>query len=160
MLDRDREMETLRKEIKRLRDIEEIGRLKHRYCQFADGIDGTTHAKELALLFTEQGKWSVNGKVTVGRRAIENEATSAIRPWRIAFHCVMSPLIDVNEDRATGRWYGLFPLIPMGSSDIVWLGGVYDERYLRTDEGWLFESVKIDLALNANALDRQSAQQN
>jgi len=158
MLDRDAEILMLRQELRRLRDIEEIGRLKHRYCQFADGVDGVTRGAEFARLFTENGTWAVGCNVAVGRREIEDAATKAIVPWRIAFHCVMRPLIDVNDDSATGRWYGLFPLIPKGKSDIVWLGGVYEDRYTRAEEGWLFESVKINFALNANALDGEPAQ--
>jgi len=152
MLHRDSEITMLRRELGRLCDIEQISRLKHRYCQFADGVDGVTNAGDFARLFTENGTWAVGTNVAIGRRAIEDAATTAMRPWRIAFHCVMRPLIDVNEDSATGRWYGLFPLIPMGQRDIVWLGGVYEDRYTRAEEGWLFESVKIDFTLNPNAL--------
>ncbi|TFH21536.1 MAG: hypothetical protein E4H03_10430 [Myxococcales bacterium] len=47
--------------------------------------------------------------------------------------------------RSTGRWYLWQPMVLRGSDARMWLCAQYDDRYVRTSEGWRFEHVKISI---------------
>jgi len=129
--------------VQRLIDIEDIKQLKARYAAYCDN---DYEADALAALFTENAIWD-GGALghAEGREAIRAFFHDAPATVSFAVHTVTNPLIDVDGARATGRWYLWQPMVLRGSDACMWLCARYDDRYVRTSEGWRFEHVKISI---------------
>ena len=57
-------------------------------------------------------------------------------------HFFIAPQINVEDDRATGRWELLSPFTrPDGTS--LWMAGVEDDTYRKVDGVWLHESMVL-----------------
>ncbi|HTY56039.1 MAG TPA: nuclear transport factor 2 family protein [Candidatus Binataceae bacterium] len=130
----------LEERIQRIEDIEAIRKLKARYCAFCDnGYD----AHGLAALFTEDAVWDGGAfGYFEGRKAIHDFFAGISKRLSFAMHYVMNPLIDVEGDHATGRWY-LFEPCTFDGSEPVWGAAYYDDRYIKVGGVWKFQSVKI-----------------
>ena len=141
--------QSLESRIRRLEDIEAIKQLKARYCALCDdGYD----ADQLTDLFTEDALWH-GGSLGVarGREKIRKffQNTPAVMPF--AVHMVMNPVIEVDGDTATGRWY-LFQAATLKAVEngadkrvdgALWGSARYDEEYVRVDGEWKFKSLRL-----------------
>jgi ketosteroid isomerase-like protein len=146
--------------LRRLEDIEEIKKLKARYCEACDGgWDGrASHDYEkIVALFAEDGVWE--GGV-YGRR----EGRDAIREYYqhnpevpFAFHLLTNPIIEVDGDHATGRWHLLISLTQADRTAVL-VGGVFDDQYVRTAQGWRIGRSQFSLALHTPYSGTWSAQ--
>jgi len=91
------------------------------------------------------------------RQAKETAATKFAEPLREALFRVTNMRdIDVDGDRATGRWRILMPCTIMDGDEKAsrWLLGDYEEEYVRRNGAWLFK--KIDYLMNFNVAFDQS----
>lgn len=127
-------------------DIEAIKQLKAEYCYaFDEGrID------DVANLFTEDGvcEFGPNfGGTHVGRETIRNffwrmpEADPANRGTVI--HAATNPLIKVDGDSATGKWY-FTVLNARAVEQPLRIIGRYDEEYRRVDGAWKIRRISIE----------------
>ena len=130
--------------LQRLEDIESIKQLKARYCAFCDE---NYHPQGIASLFTDDGVWDGGD---LGRAEGNAEITKffeqAPSAFSFAIHNVMNPIIEVDGDRATGRWYLLQPLIRRsrdGKERAMWLAGRYEDEYVRIGPEWKFKRLKF-----------------
>ena len=58
-------------------------------------------------------------------------------------HYMMNPIIDVDDDRATGTWY-LFQTCTFAEGNTpVWGAARYDEEYVREADGWKFQNLRL-----------------
>ncbi len=147
----DREPESLEQRLRRLEDIEEIKKLKARYCEACDGgWDGRAshNIEKIVAVFAQDGVW--DGGV-YGRR----EGREALRDYYqhnpevpFAFHLLTNPIIEVNGDYATGNWHLLISLTQADQSSVL-IGGVFDDEYTRTAEGWRIKRSRFSLALHS-----------
>ena len=127
-----------------LEDIEAIRKLKARYCA---ACDDDHNPVTLATLFAEHATWeaSTMGKAE-GRAAIAEMLGAVGTSGRIrrSAHNVFNPVIEVDGDRASGQWR-LIMLYTENAGDggtrYQRIIGTYDERYVRVDGDWLFESL-------------------
>ena len=112
------DLEALERRIRRLEDLEEIKQLKARYAAYCDaGYD----ADALADLFTTDAVWD-------GGMLGRNEGREAIRQFfrgssqRISFavHNILSPIIEIAGDTATGTWYLLQTCTYIKGNQAVW----------------------------------------
>lgn len=132
--------------IKRLEDIEEIKRLKFRYCSLCDvGFD----ADELSKLFTEDAVWEAGepwGNFT-GPKAIGEFFRTCPDSIGFSYHAVSNGEIDVDGDSAKGRWRTIIPCSLKGEEGLVptWMFCDYDEEYRRVNGRWLFSRVVGDV---------------
>ena len=131
--------------VRRLEDIEALKQLKHRYAAFCDqdyDPDG------LAPLFTENAIWDggMMGRYE-GREAIRNFFSEAPKVVPFAIHHVTNPIIDVDGDHATGRWYLWQPCTVSPAGEALWMAGRYFDEYRREDGIWRFEHVQIELRM-------------
>jgi len=142
-------LEMLEARLRRLEDIEAIRRLKAAYCACGDGgwpEHGPSHMGPFADLFVEDAVWDGRpiAAFAEGREAIHELVVLGSRPIPFVMHNVMNPEIDIAADgnTATGKWHVIAPLSrPDGSSHLIF--GTYDERYVRTAQGWRFQSIRF-----------------
>ena len=124
--------------IRRLEDLEAISRLMSLYCYHADNRDGENWSQ----VFTEDGVFETDlygtyeGRATI--RALEHRS--------FAIHYATNAIIDIDGDRARGRWLLLMPCSfddGAGRKRAIWAGAKYENDLLRTSEGWRFKRVKL-----------------
>lgn len=127
-------------------EIESIKQLKAEYCYAFD----EARIDDLANLFTVDGvcEFGPNfGGTHVGRETIRiffktmPEADPANR-GSVA-HTVTTPLIKLDGDSATGKWY-FSVLNARGSEQPLRIFGRYDEEYLRVADTWKFKRISIE----------------
>lgn len=127
----------MERELQRLKDIEAIIRLRSLYCYYADLKD----CDNWANLFTEDGVFETDVfGVYEGRETIR-----ALQHLPFAVHYVMNPIIDVDGDRATGKWLLFEPCsFPVGKKRRpVWGMAKYEDEYRRIGGEWKFKRVKL-----------------
>ncbi len=132
-----------------LESIEAIKRLKHDYCAYCDaGYD----ADGIASQFVEDGIWDAGeafGRYE-GREAIRTFFMGVSKQIVFAAHMVTNERIEVDVDANTarGRWWIIMPATTIddeGARTAVWLLGEYDDRYVRREGRWLFQSVEATI---------------
>ena len=134
-------LQELEKRVQTLEDIEAIKKLKARYCGYCDaGYD----ADGLISLFTDDAVWDGGsfGRYE-GRKAIYDFFAGVSKLLPFALHYVMNPQIDVEGDRASGRWYLLEPCTFAQGSQAVWGAAYYEDRYVKVGGAWKFQEVKL-----------------
>jgi ketosteroid isomerase-like protein len=143
---------TIEERLRVLEDREEIIKLKARYVNYNDGgWNGPTHAHpdEVADMFVEDGIWdgSPMAGYARGREQIrELFRNFAAMPFIV--HYVSNPLIEVDGDTASGHWHALVTAT-LPDKSAIWILGIYDERYVRTQDGWKFETLRFISAANS-----------
>jgi len=137
--------------LRRLEDIEEIKKLKARYCEACDGgWDGrATHDTEKIVgLFAEDGIWDggVYGNREGRAQIREYYYHNPVVPF--AFHQLTNPIIEVDGDRATGNWHLLISMTQADQAAAL-IAGVFDDEYVRTPQGWRIKRSRFSLAFHA-----------
>ncbi len=134
-------LKDLERRIKVLEDIEEIKRLKARYCAYCDD---SYDADAIANLFIEDAVWDggIRGR-SEGREEIRSFFKRAPQRLPFAVHMVMNPIIEVDGDRAKGTWYLLQACTYAAGNQAVWGSARYDEEYARVNGEWKFKSLKL-----------------
>ena len=122
-------------------DIEQIKQLKARY---ALACDNDYEPDTLAELFTEDAVWDGGfmGRAE-GREGIRAFFANASNLVGFAVHGVSNPLIEIDGDRATGRWYLDQPMAMKDAEAAFWFCAQYEDEYVRTAEGWKFQNVQV-----------------
>jgi len=129
-------------------DVSAIMNLKGRYTQIADSRqyaknedDRKTIATDIANLFTEDALW--DGGKTFGTHRGRKEIYEYFRQpsWKLALHFAMNPQIHVEGSKARGYWYLFLPGITK-ENVAAWMGGFYEDEYVKKNDRWLFKIVK------------------
>ena len=60
-----------------------------------------------------------------------------------AVHGISNPLIDIDGDRATARWYQHQPMTMKDTDTCFWFCAQYRDECVRTPDGWKFQHVKV-----------------
>ena len=138
----------LERRVETLESIEAIKRLKHQYCAYCDdGYD----ADGIAAQFVEDGVWDAGAAFGryEGREAIRAFFAGVSSQIVFAGHLVMNERIDVDadSDSAHARWWIVMPATMMmeGVKTAVWLLGEYDDRYVRRDGTWMYETLSVNI---------------
>lgn len=134
-------MKTLEERVRAIEDVERIKELKARY---AAACDNNYDADAIAALFAEDAIWDGGalGKAE-GREKIRRFFRRAPEIFPFAIHNVMNPEIEIEGDRATGRWYLLQPATRSDGNRAVWLAAVYNDEYVRVGERWMFKHLRV-----------------
>lgn len=129
--------------IARLEAIEEIRKLKSLYCAYCDE---SYNPDKLVTLFTEDATWSAphRGRLE-GRAAIHSFFSGISKKIRFAAHLVMNDIIEVDGDRATGRWRMVMASMEeFDRSEVpVWSLGDYSEVYVKVGGAWKIKSINV-----------------
>jgi hypothetical protein len=141
----------LEQRVSRLEDIEAIRQLKLTYAKLCDvGYD----ADGIVALFDPDADVSWEGGI-FGRHKGHDEIRTFFQNvsseilW--AVHLMINPVVRLEPDgkSAQGSWY-LLELATMtsrqdgASADAVIMTGVYDDKFVKRENGWRFQHIKID----------------
>ena len=127
-----------------LEDIEEIRKLKARYCA---ACDDAHNPETLGPLFAPHAVWEAAGVGRAeGREAIQALLGGIGRSGTIrnSGHHAINPIIEVDGDVATGHWRLIMlytGLRPDGTPQYRRIIGWYREKYVRLDGRWHFEHL-------------------
>jgi len=143
-----------------LENIREIEQLKYRYARCCDtgyDLDG------FRSIFVADGTWSANGYGEYhGHQEICDFFQALSQSVVDVLHYVTSPHITIAEDGRTAA--GTFSLLCLSRFrrkddkkliDFVVILGVYDDKFVKTNAGWRFESIKVNVS-HVNRRDTQS----
>ena len=135
---------TVENRLRILEDIEEIRKLKARYCA---GCDDDHNPDTLIALFAPDGSWEASGIGRFeGHEAIRNYFAALRASGRIrnSAHNVFNPNVEVDGNTATGHWRlimlytGIYPSGEIHFSRII---GWYKETYRRGADGWQISNL-------------------
>ena len=104
----------------------------------------------VAETFAEDGELDIGGLFFdppryKGREAIAQVFREKIEPNPcFLWHLGHTPCIEVHGGKATGRW-AWTALVRFPDSDAMETGGVYDDEYVKTDEGWKIKKKVITM---------------
>ena len=136
--------------------------LKARYAQVVDARFAlgrpaepevvAARAAEAAALFTEEGTW--DGGPTLGTAQGRAAIAERLAAPTLVFsrHLFLSPRIEVDGDRATGRWDLLSPCTRADGTH-QWVCGWEDDTYRRVDDVWLHERMRLTTVFVAPVTD-------
>lgn len=125
----------------RLEHREAIKELRATYCYRIDARDWDGYAD----LFTEDAHLSFgpvgefDGREEV--REFAEHVVGAEHPF--LSHMIHNPVIDVDGDAATGRWYFEVPCT-FSDGTAGWIQGQYRDEYAYDGTDWRFSSVVAD----------------
>jgi len=136
--------------VQKLEDIEEIRRLKFKYC---DLVDAGFLADELAALFTDDGVWEAGEPYGdyEGPKAIADFFRTMQGGASFSVHALSNGEIDVLGDTAHARWRTLVPATFNMEEGRVphWVFCDYTDEYRRVHGRWLFSRVNADVTRTA-----------
>ena len=142
-------LEDLGARIRRLEDIEEIKKLKATYCYLCDaGLGAPKNRDELISHFTKDAKVDFGlgeGSQFEGPDGLKVFFGEVV-PGSVSFcmHMVHNPIIEVNGDWATGRWYFEAPTTDVTTGKAQWMAGTYFEEYIRENGEWKWCSIRTE----------------
>ena len=135
---------SLEQRIQRLEDIEAIKKLQATYGHFVDRGWNGKKAEDVTHFFTEDATFqcAAFGMDAKGNQQISDMLTKG-GSFAIAQHSFTNPIIDVDGDKATGKWL-LWVGVNNGEANIVFESE--DIKYTRTSEGWKIQSIELFVA--------------
>ena len=146
------QVESLRRRLESAEAVLELQALKARYGDLVDQrfsggqLVGPDRLQEVtraaADLFTPDGVW--DGGPGLGRAEGRSAIAARLAQPTLTFsrHLFVKPRLEVDGDRAWGRWDLLSPCRrPDGSS--WWMCGFEDDEYTRVDGVWLHRAMTL-----------------
>lgn len=117
-----------------------LTQLKHEYCHRIDhgDYDGWVD------LFTDDGEFVRAGEDRFeGATELRRFATDVFdERFEFTAHLVSNPVLSVDGDEATGRWY-LYLLYTTRDGDTGWTQARYEDEYRRVDGAWRVRSSTV-----------------
>lgn len=141
-------MEELEKRITRIEDIEAIKQLKARYCEICDDMH---NPDRICALFAEDAVWeSADFGKAQGHDAIRELFRRFKAMFSFSQHNIMNPIIEVNDDRATGIWYIMGPWTEAENDKEIWMTARYDDDYVKLDGEWKYQHLRAAVRMVAD----------
>ena len=124
-----------------IEDLEAIKQLKARYCEICDD---NHNPDDIVTIFTEDGIWEGKGIGTAkGHAEIRELFVGFQKAMSYSQHMVMNPIIEIDGDTATGRWYIFLPSTFRKGNQARWQGARYNEDYVRENGTWKIKHLRI-----------------
>lgn len=125
-------------------DVYAINQLKCRYAYGANIVDGEPGDLDMfANLFADDATFDVGMGLATGPAEIKAMMQELTTQWHCAMHYMLNPLIDVQGDMATAQFTGLFAFTKSPTTAPIWLSNIYSDSFVRTADGWRFQSVTV-----------------
>lgn len=157
------EIRALRHRLDAAEAVLAIHELKARYGDLVDSrfergrlrdeADLPRIAEAIAATFTEDGVW--DGGTALGTATGRAEIAARLRTSPLSFsrHLFVKPQIQVDGDRATGRWDILAPCT-FADGSAKWMSGIEDDVYARGADGvWRHERMTLTTVFLAPSSD-------
>ena len=123
-----------------MNDKHEIIELLARY---ADGVN-CRDIEAWSAVWVEDCIYNLNGELVVkGRDAIVELYAKSMGSVEAMLQLVHNGTVEVDGDSATGRWY-VTEYRVMDADKSVFVVGCYQDRYVRTADGWKFLERNFD----------------
>jgi hypothetical protein len=135
----------LEQKIQYLIDLEEIKKLKYRYCRYNDGgWEGQplSHQGPSHELFTEDGVWDGSPMVVARGREEIRKLFDQFAHLPLAYHAVMNPIIEIDGDTARGHWHLIGGGLGLDGGAILGIS-TYEDEYVRTPDGWRIKLMRV-----------------
>jgi hypothetical protein len=119
---------------------DQVRTLRFRYCHYIDGVE----LDALTGLFTPDAALVRNGDVVEGREEVAGwyEGT-LVGKYEFTHHMVFNPMLSIDGEVGTGRWYYLAIVKPL-DAPANWTLGRYHDEYRNGDDGWKFASITVE----------------
>ncbi len=117
-----------------LADKDAIRELLHRYCMCMD--EG--RFEELGALFADDGTWSAPYRSATGPAAITAWLAQSVPAAPKRMHFVMNSIITPEAGQAQARSNYLV-MVEGPDGPVASVCGTYDDRLVRTADGWRFQ---------------------
>ncbi len=152
------ELLQLQRDVRELKDIEEIKRLRSRYFQYVDAQDWTRWAEEI---LTEDFYFDSDAGVLRGRDAIVAYISKSLEGAQTVHHGHTPDIAVTGPDTATAVWamndYVTMPGVDQ-TTYVIRGYGYYRDEYVRTPSGWrLSKSVMSRLRVDAEGVPHFAA---
>lgn len=148
------DLNELAQRLTRIEDIEAIKQLKARYCEICDDDH---NPDRIASVFAPDGIWESQDYGTAqGHAAIQELFRGFQKLICFSQHNVMNPIIEVDGNRATGRWYffGPFTFTENGQPpEARWTALRYEDDYVKIDGEWKYQHLRVHLRMHAPHAD-------
>lgn len=140
---------TLEERITLLEDIEEIKKIKAKYCYYQD----QHRSEDFISLFTEDAE--LDFRPLLAEKMVGKEAFAPLFAkenmvnWqRMARHQLSNPIIEVNGDKATGIWYmfGVATLIAPGKDIAIVEQLTYEDEFVKENGKWKISRLRGETA--------------
>ena len=138
-------LEDIERRLRVLEDVEEIKRLKARYCAHCDNKYGDYDPDSIVSLFTEDAVWE-GGTLgrSEGKEEIRRRFVTALERIPFSLHMVMNPIVEVDGDTATGTWYLLQACTFGEGNQAVWGSARYDDYFVRVNGEWKIKNLNVN----------------
>ena len=122
--------------------------IRHLVAAYADAVN--RRDQELwASTWSEQGAWSLPGAGSFsGKEAVVGLWVQAMSGFDFVAQLVYQGTIEIDGDKATGRWYLCEHLRPAGSEDGMFNIGSYKDEYIKEEGNWRFASRDYHIMYN------------
>ena len=136
-------LEELQARIRVLEDIEEVKRLMATYIYVVDD----SQWDDVADLFADNARAEYGMLGTYdGKEAIATFFKEVVsQAWSWAVHQLLNPLVTVEGEKATGRWY-IFCSSTMPSPEgdrAMWVQASYDNEFVKINGRWKFSLLRL-----------------
>ena len=130
--------------IRKIEDIEEIKKLQYTYAYLID----TRQFDKVPDLFADDfvAEWGFAGPYRAKEELREFFKERVAAHLAMSAHQMLAPIIEIQEDKATGTWYLLVTqtnVTPQGEV-AVWIQGKYENEYVRAGGQWRFSYLKFN----------------
>lgn len=121
-----------------------IRQLVARYADAVNRRDETLWAST----WDEAGVWMLPGREVSGREAVVDLWRAAMGGFEFVAQLIYQGTIEINENRATGRWYLSEHLRPAGTDAGRFTIGTYADEYVRHGDEWFFARRQYHVLYN------------
>jgi len=110
--------------------------------------DAVTHLDpaRAAAVYAEDGTVEIVGNVITGRAAIEAGMKASFAEFQLLQLIEHGGVVTVSGDSATARWSTIELAVRRGRQDLNVIFGRYEDRCIRTAEGWKYQKRTFTLA--------------
>lgn len=147
----DDELAALDSRVTALEAVETIKQLRHAFSTALDARDWeqfrSLFSQTPTVEFPEIDRPSIEGQ-----EGIRDWCDAIESGYEFTFHMVHHPIIDVDGNSATGRWY--FETATESRDGAELALGIYEDEYVEIDESWKIDRIQVWFRSQVEQTDR------